>query len=204
MANGYGFQSYPEGPTPDPKRVGQILAEKAAMRAASGGDSYGDDGSDDSDTAPLMSGAPSGGPGFGNDLLGAVAQQVDAYASSDRGTLTQGRLVATGGDGSGTPGVETPPPPLSAMATQSSSNMTARPETQTVDGDYDPAVEHSASATAAALGDAQRRTTGGASGKGKVQNPSPATPLQGYQFQRMGLSPAEIAFFQQGGAIKGG
>ena len=203
MANGYGFQSYPEGPTPDPKRVGQILAEKAAQRAASGGD-YDNDGGDtegpgDSDAAPA-----GGAPSFGNDLLGAVAQQVNAYASSDRGTLTQGRLAPTGGDGSGTPGVETPPPPLSAMATQSSSNMTARPETQTVDGDYDPTVEHSASATAAALGDAQRRTTGGASGKGKVQNPSPATPLQGYQFQRMGLSPAEIAFFQQGGAIKGG
>lgn len=199
MANGYGFQSYPTGPTPDPKRVGQILAEKAAQRAASPGDYDADEagGPSDQDT-------DDGAQGFGSDLLAGVAQQVNALASSDRGTPAQGMLMPTGGDGSGTPGIETTPPPLATMATQVGSNMTARPATVTVDGDYDPSTEHSASATAAALEDAQRRTTGGVSGKGKVQNPSPATPLQAYQLQRMGLSPAEIALLQQGGALKGG
>lgn len=196
MANGFSFQSYPTGPTPDSKRVGQILAEKAAQNAASPGDDYDGDES--------ANGAPGGGEGFGGDLLSAVASRVNAYASSDRGSPVQGTLAPTGGDGTGTPGVEIPTPPLSSMPTQSSSNPTARPETVTADDDFNPMLESSATATASALADAQRRTTGGATGRGKVQNPSPAGPLQSFQFQRMGLSPVEIAFLQQGGALKDG
>lgn len=205
MANGYSFQSYPTGPTPDPKMVGAILAQKAAQHAADGGDQGDYDGpSGVNMEGGSFGGGDAGADGAGSDLLSAVAQQVGSYASSNRGTPAEGQPVATGGDGTGTPGIATSPPPLSSMRSQAESNQSAQPNTVTVDGDYTPGVEHSASATAAALDDAQRRTQGGVTGRGKVQNPSAASPLQTDQLLKMGLSPAEIMLLTQGGALKAG
>jgi hypothetical protein len=154
MANGYGFERYPMGGTPDARRVGAMLAPQQQP-------------------APAVAVAPAG------------------------------EMAATGGDGTGTPGLRLAPPNLATMPSQGSSNPTARPETLTVDGDFDPATEHSEAATATAVADMLRRTDGGASGQGQVQNAAPASPLQAYQLQRMGLSPAEIEFMTMGGALKG-
>lgn len=179
MPNGHGFEAYPTGPTPDPKMVGQMLQQKAAANAAGL--------------------APEAAP----DALGAASASIDDYAASMRGTPAEGPYAMTGGDESGTPGRMTPPPPSTTMPTQSASNFTTRPELQTVDDDFDPATEHSASGTAAALGDALRRVDGGVTGRGKVQNPSAASPLQRYQLERMGLPAAEIDFLTMSGAVKG-
>lgn len=157
MSNGYSFQSYPVGPTPDPKQVGAMLQQKAAATAAGM-------------SVPGMV-EPSAAPA--PDMLGELAGSVDAWS------------------GRGLPG-------------QADTALSSRPALETIDNDYDPAVEHSASATALALEDMQRRTDGGVAGQGRVQNPSSASPMQQQQLLKMGLSPTEIALLTGAGALKAG